>query len=568
MNLIQTQQELNALPPTPESLRYLAQAAQGAIINVPPWLALARMNEINKQIEMAKGAMAKPPTRSLNEAIPQQLEQTLGLAPAPGTPPGQQGMPPQGIPPQGGPAPMVAAPQGMSQPQQPTQMMASGGIAGIPIDDSAFEYGSGGIVAFRDGGPTDDTEDTEALPIFPPNTDSPYAYNVSDIVAPAVVGRPTPPAAPAPVSAPTAAAPAVVPVPNGTSQFNPLANYQNLSAQAQAMLGAKSDVPEPPSPFEMRKKMEAEGNYGIDSGPIGAEALKAKQAITEARKAENARRQKDLNVAKQMAVWKAFTDAGAATKGQYGAGALMGAFGKSFANSTEEIMDKAASLRAADIKEDEMIADAKEVVQKLRRAQLQGDVDAEYKHKAEFAKIAKDNRISERTLMGHLVNSAAIVAGKDISADAAMANAETRAKAAAAGAGRVTPAMNMQRKVEVLARDIREKAAAAGKPITQEQAEAQAYREIDLAKTNTVTISRESTEVQKKVAEEMRQYRFRPEAEKKILREKLTDDAIEGFRTGRYRLGEGIGGLSTNPAPAKPTTRLKFDASGAPITTP
>lgn len=527
MNLIKTQQELNALPPTPESLQYLAGAAQGQLVNVPPWLALSRMNEINRQIESAKNSAAQPPTETLSDSIPQNLEQNLGMAPQAG-PPGQGGMPmaagPQGGPPQGGMFPAQGAPQGADMamaPQSagPTQMMASGGIAGIPVNPDMFEYGSGGIVAFAGGGIREDVDPT--------------------LSPPAVRGRALPPV--------------VEPIPTGANQFDPMANYQMVNQRALDMINQRDATPDPKSPEETRTEMQGKGNYGIDSGPIGEEALKAKKAIAEARKAENALQQKNMNAAKQMAVWKAFMDAGAATKGQYGAGALMGGFGSSFAKSTDDILGKESELRLSNIKQDELLNDAAEVVQKLRRAQLDGDVAAEYKHKAEFAKLAKDNRISERTLLGHLVTTAGMVAGKDVSADASMYGADVRGATVRAGAGKITPAMNAAEAIAAKVTELR----AADPTLTPTAARTKAeewYKSLAAAPGIT---SREDLDLEKAIKT------FKYTAD--YLQSKDKKKAIEDFvKERRIRMGQGIASPSSAAAPG----RMRFDANGAPITAP
>lgn len=60
MNLFDTQERLNALPPSQQTLQYLSAAAEGQNPNVPPWLALVRMTEIQKEMQSAQQMQQSP----------------------------------------------------------------------------------------------------------------------------------------------------------------------------------------------------------------------------------------------------------------------------------------------------------------------------------------------------------------------------------------------------------------------------------------------------------------------------------------------------------------------------
>jgi hypothetical protein len=168
MNLLEIQDDLNKLPPRPESIQYLTAAAQGGNPQVPPYMALARISEMNKQIQLAQNK-PQPPAEPLNQSLPKQALQSMGIGALPqgqpvatgsgaqlqtgsggqvmsGAAPAPQGMPPQ-APPQASPE----APPNQMPPQgaQPVRMAADGGLMGLPVDSRMFEYGSGGIVAFN-----------------------------------------------------------------------------------------------------------------------------------------------------------------------------------------------------------------------------------------------------------------------------------------------------------------------------------------------------------------------------------------------------------------------------------
>ena len=152
MNLIQVQDRLNKLPPLPQSIQYLTAAAQGGNPQVPPFMALARISEINKEMQSAQN-QSQPPAEPLNQSLPKQALQNMGIgALGQGQPMPQQGMP-QGAQPAPQQAPQMP-PQQAPQQGAPQQVMtaADGGLMSLPVDDSMFEYGSGGIVAFQSGG--------------------------------------------------------------------------------------------------------------------------------------------------------------------------------------------------------------------------------------------------------------------------------------------------------------------------------------------------------------------------------------------------------------------------------
>lgn len=74
MNLFQTQERLNSLPPTPQTIQYLSAAVEGQNPNVPPWLALVRMQEVQKEIQQNQQTeQGQPPT------VKDQVQQASGI---------------------------------------------------------------------------------------------------------------------------------------------------------------------------------------------------------------------------------------------------------------------------------------------------------------------------------------------------------------------------------------------------------------------------------------------------------------------------------------------------------
>lgn len=127
------------------------QAFAAANENDPIMLSAAQAVHAKRE-EFAKDMMAKqggqmPP-------VNQQVVQNMNPAP--------QGMPPQGMPPQGGPQGMP--PQGMP-PQGGGQLPEQQGIAQLPAPNIQ-NMADGGIVAFADGGYTDDELADSVMPVM------------------------------------------------------------------------------------------------------------------------------------------------------------------------------------------------------------------------------------------------------------------------------------------------------------------------------------------------------------------------------------------------------------------
>jgi hypothetical protein len=79
MNLIEVQDRLNKLPPLPQSIQYLTTASQGGNPQIPPFMALARIGEMNKQIQELAQGQVQPPAEPLNQSLPKQAMQSMGI---------------------------------------------------------------------------------------------------------------------------------------------------------------------------------------------------------------------------------------------------------------------------------------------------------------------------------------------------------------------------------------------------------------------------------------------------------------------------------------------------------
>jgi hypothetical protein len=138
MNLVQINERLKDLP-----MQVIQQYANGMNPEVPPYLALGELQRRElSQKQMANQGGAQGPQPSVKE----QVEQKAGLMAL------QQMQQQQMAQQQAMPRGPMPAPEGIAQPEQQPEatMMASGGLASLPVK---FDFASGGIVAFQDGGP-------------------------------------------------------------------------------------------------------------------------------------------------------------------------------------------------------------------------------------------------------------------------------------------------------------------------------------------------------------------------------------------------------------------------------
>jgi hypothetical protein len=159
MNLIQIQDRLKQLPQDQKTMQLLSSYANGANIEVPPYLALAEIQRRNKQEQSAK--VPEPPKGTVKDREESEaLKQSANLMAAQGAQQ-QQGIQQlqsalaQG---QGEVAPGTPQPdsqpipeQQQPMPQQPPQQAAEGGIMRLPVKDDMFNFDGGGIVAFAKG---------------------------------------------------------------------------------------------------------------------------------------------------------------------------------------------------------------------------------------------------------------------------------------------------------------------------------------------------------------------------------------------------------------------------------
>jgi hypothetical protein len=391
MNLLEVQDRLNKLPPRPESIQYLTAASNGQNPQVPPYMALARISEINKQMQTAQNK-PQPPAEPLNQSLPKQAMQSMGI----------------GALPQGGPQQAVAqgmpqgAPQGAPQqaPQAP-QAMAEGGLAGLPVDPRMFEYGSGGVIAFANPEGKQDVED-------------PDAEEDDDEDADVEVGAGA----------------------EASANYDPVAALEKLKPQIAAAM--KQGVRPVRSRAAIEAELDSKKDYGVDEGPIGQKYLEGLGALQEANANERGIQGGDIDIRRKLAASKGLLDWSDASRGQTGMGGV-GALGRNYISSTERFMKEEQALREEAIKDQSLINEAQYKVQALRQAQRSGDVKAEQKADVDLAKIAKDLGVSKNKLIQAAITGNLGVIGKQVMAKAQVDAAKERAKGkGAGGAGKQT----------------------------------------------------------------------------------------------------------------------------------
>lgn len=326
MNLIQIQERLKEMP-----IDTVIGYANGINPEVPPYLALAELNRRDKQVQ----EKAAPPEESVKEQLENKaLDSAVKQMTAQQARQQQAGQQLQ----EEMAEPTGQIPPGVPQPQaaQNVPTYADGGIARIPIKDM-FDFASGGIVSFAEGGTNVDTV-TNPFQKKQPKKKDPQ------------------------------------------QKLPPADDYMRLAKEA---LDQKVEMP--PDPRAMLE--EAKAKDPTLRGPAGAgyEAVLKKIAEQDERNRQAfEQREKDAGV---RGIAKALIAAGEATRGGGGIGSLAGGYGKSRIEEQEAASERRAKQEAAVREQDLNMAKLGAEIENMRRAEARGDVDAAYKHKANIANL-------------------------------------------------------------------------------------------------------------------------------------------------------------------------------------
>jgi hypothetical protein len=129
---------------------------------------------------------------------------------------------------------------------------------------------------------------------------------------------------------------------------------------------------------------------------------------------------------------QALIDAGEATRGQRGIGALFGGFGKSMIAANAAADERAARQEALEREQDLNMAKMRSEIETLRRAEARGDVAAQQASLAKIADIKNAMMQNKMVMQAQLTQTAAMMRGQDITADTATKDRSSRERTAGA----------------------------------------------------------------------------------------------------------------------------------------
>lgn len=489
MNLVQIQDRLKDMP-----LQAVMQYANGMNPEVPPYLALG---ELNRRKSMQQKMQ---PTEMPQGTVKEKLEQEVGLAALQKQLINQlqtQGLRQQQAAASQGqqmgrmPGP---APQGVPQPEVPEEVeMAGGGVATLMVPDNQFQFGSGGIIAFKDGGlnpefvinpyegqdiePSDrqkrraDIDEAERLRReeirdraerqkraeqqaaqveFLERAEVPV-----DMVKAAQEGRvlttnpitpdrgfpdnrgsaqrfpPGPPPAAAPMPAPARQPVAQAAAPQGIAAVAPQQVAYPQAGPMQQALAAMAMGPQTPYPSydEERRKAEEKNPY-LKKQP--GEKLEQYLATLERRDREDQERFQEMEKERtRAALWKSLIAAGEASRGQRGIGALLGGFGRTAGEELEAGRGREEKQRAL-MREREM--NRVKMAQEIENARIAAAQGQEKERMEHLQKAAQYNQRDKELAMQIATTQANIEAsqqGRQYESASAMERERVRIEAEA-----------------------------------------------------------------------------------------------------------------------------------------
>lgn len=487
MNLVQIQERLKDMP-----LQAVMQYANGMNPEVPPYLALGELNR-RKKMEQAMQPAEMP-----QGTVKEQLEQEVGLAALQKQLMNQlqtQGLRQQQAAMSQGqqmanmPGP---APQGVPQPEVPEEM-ASGGITTINVPDDQFEFGSGGIIAFKNGGlnPEFITDAFDGIEIEPSERQKrraaideaerlrreeirdreerqkraeQQAAQVEfleragvpvDMVKAAQEGRvlttnpitpdrgfpdnrgsaqrfpPGPPPAPSAAPAPAPARQPVSAPSQGIATVAPQAVAYPQAGPMQQALAAMATGPQAPYPSyeQMRKEAEAKDEY-LTKRP--GEKLEQYLATLERRDREDQERFQEMEKERTRgALWKSLMAAGEASRGQRGIGALLGGFGRTSETEMEAARGREEKQRAL-MREREMNrVKMSQEIESARIAASEGRFKDQREHEQKAAQYNQENKKIDVQLATTQAGIEAAQQGRQYESASAMAREQLRIEAEA-----------------------------------------------------------------------------------------------------------------------------------------
>lgn len=437
MNLIQVQEHLKDMP-----MRVVMEYANGKNPQVPPYLALGELNRRKQMEQSAKTPQA--PDGTVKERLEKELTgQAADLMQAGAAKQAQSNQQLQQSL-MGQPQPV---PEGTPQPPQPEEempQMAGGGLTALPVGDM-FKFASGGgVVAFADGDLVVDQAEQAARDAkavlrqygLRQQQQDPEGFAAAQQASAAAdaalndarraaFGGDTGPAGAmgksmgSPVrdvkqQAAAKVQPTFSPDDQSAAETARLLR-QNVAAPAGIASVAATPAVAPPPPaavgipaaIGMPKAptftAPASDDYSqklaafkaANPGLAGSEFQGLLDKIAKQDEADRARFLTQEKARTRADFWKALIEAGEATRGQKGIGALLGGFGKS-AGASEAAAAERADAQARLRREQELgMAKMRAELESARRAEARGDFEAAFKHKQDADKIARDLQQTE-----------------------------------------------------------------------------------------------------------------------------------------------------------------------------
>jgi hypothetical protein len=359
------------------------------------------LGELNRRKQMSQQA-TQPPQGTVKDKIEQEVT-------------GGQPNPMQAAA-QGMPQPMPqAAPQGQPAPQQaaPMPQMAGGGLTALPVGDM-FKFASGGgVVAFADGdvvvdefsaaNPESYAAQLELNKIR--NEESQRKQSQKELVerirfletaAPEVAERlKRERASELPKAEPAAAKAAEKVVDKAAQGVASLDKPAPAVPPPPAGGGIPAAIGLPAAPKFTAPNADEYTNKlaefkRANPGLAGSEFQKLLDKIAQQDEADRARFVTQEKARTRADFWKSLIDAGEASRGQKGIGALLGGFGRS-AGASEAAAAERADAQAKMRRDQELgMAKIRAELESARRAEARGDFEAAFKHKQDADKIARD----------------------------------------------------------------------------------------------------------------------------------------------------------------------------------
>ena len=439
MNLLEIQEDLKD-----QTMQVVMGYANGTNPDVPPYLALAELNRRKRMEQSAK--TGAPPDGTVKDKLEKELTgqaadlmQAGAAKQAQSNQQLQQGLMAQPQPvPEGTPQPPPPEEEMPEMPQQMAQM-AGGGLTSLPTNDMFKFAGGGGVVAFAEGDVVVDQAEQAARDArnnlrqysLRQQQQDPQGFAAAQQAAEAadVALNAARRAAFSTESGPAGALGKTMGIPvrdakqQAAARIQPTFSPDDQSAAETARLARQNSGPPmgiasvaPPAlppmpapagggiPASMKMpgaptftapdkdayKNELAAFKAANPGAAGSEFQKLLDKIAKQDEDDRAKFITQEKGRTRADFWKSLIDAGEATRGQKGIGALLGGFGKS-AGASEAAAAERENAQTKMRRDQEMgMAKMRAELEAARRAEARGDFEAAFKHKQDAEKIGMD----------------------------------------------------------------------------------------------------------------------------------------------------------------------------------